>query len=242
MMTPATSRREQRRSGPAGFVRAMCPLRPVPLVPEISLHLADEAFSLWEEIERDSGNQGTPPPFWAFAWPGGQALARYLLDRPELVAGRSVLDIGSGSGLAAIAAAFAGSSAVAASEIDSLAAAAISLNARANNAAVTVTGDVLDGDGEAANVVLAADVWYDRSLADRAAGLLRRARSRGADVLVADIGRSFLPVSMLNELAAYDVPVVAELEDSAVKRAMIFALGPLPEPAQQSGDCGVIGA
>jgi predicted nicotinamide N-methyase len=241
-MTSATRRRDQRRSEPAGFVRGRCRLRPVPLVPEIRLYLADEAFSLWEAIERDSGNQGTPPPFWAFAWPGGQALARYLLDRPQLVTGHSVLDIGSGSGLAAIAAARAGSSAVAASEIDSLAAAAITLNARANDAAVTVTGNVLDGDGEGADVVLAADIWYDRDLADRALGLLRRARRRGADVLVGDIGRSFLPLAMLRELAAYDVPVVAELEDAAVKRAMIFALRPLASPAQQSGDCGVIEA
>jgi len=242
MMTPATARWDHRRSERAGFVRALCRLRPVPLVPEIRLYLADEVFGLWEEVERESGRQGTPPPFWAFAWPGGQALARYLLERPELVARRSVLDIGSGSGLAAIAAARAGSSAVAASEIDSLAAAAITLNAGANNAAVTVTGDVLDGDGEGADVVLAADIWYDRSLAGRALGLLRRARRRGADVLVGDIGRSFLPLAMLSELAAYDVPVVAELEDAAVKRAMIFALRPSASAAQQSGDCGVIEA
>jgi predicted nicotinamide N-methyase len=237
MMTSAPSPRGQLRSGPTGFVRALCRLRPVPLVPEIRLHLADEAFSLWEETERESGKQETPPPFWAFAWPGGQALARYVLDRPELVAGRCVLDIGAGSGLAAIAAARAGSSAVIASEIDTLAAAAISLNARANKAAVTVTGDVLEGDGEGADVVLAADVWYDRSLADRALGMLRRARSRGADVLVGDIGRSYLPLSALTELAAYDVPVVAELEDAAVKRAMILTLRASASPAQQFGDC-----
>jgi predicted nicotinamide N-methyase len=241
-MSSATSRRDPRRSARAGFVRSLCRLRSVPLVPEIRLYLADEAFSLWEEIERESGGQETPPPFWAFAWPGGQALARYLLDRPELVAGRSVLDIGSGSGLAAIAAALAGSSAVTASEIDSLAAAAITLNAGANKASVTVTGDVLDGDGEGADVVLAADVWYDQSLADRTLGVLRRARRRGADVLVGDIGRSFLPMSMLSELAAYDVTVAAELEDAAVKRAMIFGLRPLASPAQQSVDCGVIEA
>ena len=239
-MTSATSRRDQRRSSPASFVRARCRLRPVPLVPEIRLYQADEAFSLWEEIERASGGQATPPPFWGFAWPGGQALGRYLLDRPELVAGRSVLDVGSGSGLAAIAAARAGASAVAASEIDSLAAAAIALNARANGTTVTVTGDILDGDGECADVVLAADVWYDRRLAGRSLELLRRARRRGANVLVADIGRSFLPFAMLSELAAYDVPVVAELEDAAVKRAMIFALRPLAAPAQQSSGCGVI--
>jgi len=242
MMTSATSRRDQQRSERASFVRACCRLRPVPLAPEIRLYLADEAFSIWEEIERESGGQETPPPFWAFAWPGGQALARYLLDRPDVVAGRSVLDIGSGSGLAAIAAARAGASAVTASEIDSLAAAAITLNARANSAAVTVTGDILDGDGAGADVVLAADVWYDRNLAGRTLQLLRRARRRGAGVLLGDIGRSFLPLAALSELAAYDVPVAAELEDAEVKRAMIFALRPLASPAQQSSGCGVIAA
>ena len=236
-MAPEAAEHRRRRSDAlAQFVRARCRLCPVPLVPEIRLHLADEAFTLWEATERESGEPGQPPPFWAFAWPGGQALARYLLDRPGTVAGRTVLDLGAGSGLAAIAAARAGAAAVLASEVDPLASAAIALNANANGAKVEVTGDVLDGDGENAQVVLAGDVWYERGLAERAIRLLRQARDRGAEIFVGDIGRAFLPRSLLSELAAYDVPVVAELEDAAVKRALIMTLLP---PARQSGTGGV---
>ena len=211
------------------FVLENSLLQPVPMVPEIRLHLADDAFRVWEAAEQHIGEgnaEGTelPPPFWAFAWPGGQALARYVLDHPEVVAGRSVLDLGSGSGLAAIAAALAGASAVLASDVDPFAAAAIGLNAAANHVRVDVTGDVLDGAGEDAAVILAADVWYQRELADRAITLLRRADDRGADVLVGDIGRAFLPRPMLRELAAYDVPVLAELENTSVKRVLILTL------------------
>jgi len=206
------------------FVRASSALRPVPLVPEVSLHLADDAFAVWEATERGAEPPERPPPFWAFAWPGGQALARYLLDHREAVAGRAVLDIGSGSGLAAIAAALAGASAVLASEVDPFAAAAIGINAAANDIQVAVTDDVLDGDGEGAAVVLCADVWYERRFAHRALGLLQRARSNGAYVLAGDIGRTYLPRAALRELAAYDVPVLAELEDAPVKRAMVLTL------------------
>jgi len=208
----------------AAFVRANSRLGPVPLVPEISLHLGDDAFSVWEAAEREVGATEQPPPFWAFAWPGGQALARYLLDHAEQVAGRAVLDVGSGSGLAAIAAAMAGASTVVASELDPFARAAIELNAAANRTHVTITGDVLDGTGEGAGLVLAADVWYERRLADRVLGLLRRARASGAHVLAGDVGRAFLPRSALLELAAYDVPVIAELEDAAMKRVLVLTL------------------
>jgi predicted nicotinamide N-methyase len=206
------------------FVLANAALRPVPLVPEIMLYLADDAFSVWEASERGAGLTGQPPPFWAFAWAGGQALARHVLDHPRLVAGRSVIDLGSGSGITAIAAALAGATAVLASDVDPLAHAAIGLNAAANRAEVAVTGDVLDGAGQDADVILAADVWYERGLADRALGLLRRARDRHARVLLGDVGRAFLPRPMLRELAAYDVPVLAELEDAEVKRVLIMTL------------------
>jgi predicted nicotinamide N-methyase len=214
-MTPA---------GYAAFIAANSALRPVPEVPEISLYAADDVFSLWEAVEQEVGQSDQPPPFWAFAWPGGQALARYVLDHPEQVAGRRVLDLGSGSGLTAIACALAGASAVLASELDPLALAAIELNATANNVSIAVTGDVLGGAGDEAQVVLAADIWYERRLAQRAIGLLQRARGRGADVLIGDIGRAFLPRSQMRELAAYDVPVIAELEDAAVKRVLILTL------------------
>jgi predicted nicotinamide N-methyase len=213
------------RLSPACFVRATCRLAAVPEAEQIRLYLAHDVIGLWQRTEDELG-PGQPPPFWAFAWPGGQALARYLLDHPDLVAGRTVLDLGSGSGLVAIAAAVAGAATVLASEIDPLAVAAIGLNARANAVpAPAVLGDVLDGDGEGAEVVLAGDVWYSRQLAERVLGLIERARARGADVLTGDIGRAFLPHERLRVLDARDVQVVAELEDSGVKRTMVWAFG-----------------
>jgi predicted nicotinamide N-methyase len=218
------------------FVRANTALRPVPLVPAIRLYLADDAFRVWEASEHGWGEREPgpgehqagpgerPPPFWAFAWPGGQALARYVFDHPWLVAGRHVLDLGSGSGVGAIAAALAGAAGVLASEVDALGVAAIGLNTAANSVTVDVTGDVLDGSGENAEVILAADVWYERALAERTLGLLRRASERGADVLIGDVGRAFLPRPTLRELAAYDVPVLADLEDAAVKRVSVMTL------------------
>ena len=206
---------------PAQFVRATCRLSRVPHVAEIRLHLADDVLALWQRTEDERG-PAQPPPFWAFAWPGGQALARYVLDHADLVADRMVLDLGSGSGLVAIAAAMAGAAAVLASEIDALAVAAIGLNARANGVpAPAVVGDVLDGDGEGAGVVLAGDVWYSRPLAERVLAFIERARARGASVIVGDIGRAFLPRERFRVLEAHDVPVMAELEDSGVKRTMV---------------------
>jgi predicted nicotinamide N-methyase len=208
---------------PEFVVRSACRLRPVPGVAEIRLHLADDVLGLWQRTEDDLG-VGQPPPFWAFAWPGGQALARYVLDHASLVAGRSVLDVGSGSGLVAIAAAMAGAATVLASEVDPLAVAAIGLNARANGArAPAIVGDVLDGDGAGAEVILAGDVWYSRPLAERVLGFLDRAMARGASVLTGDIGRSFLPRDKFEVLDARDFPVMADLEDSGVKRTMVWA-------------------
>jgi predicted nicotinamide N-methyase len=208
----------------AAFVLAHATLREVPLVPEIRLHLADDAISVWEASERHAGPAELPPPFWAFAWPGGQALARHLLDHPELVAGRSVLDLGSGSGITAIAAALAGAASVLASEVDPVAVTAIGMNAAVNGTRIAVTGDVLGGSGEGAEVILAADVWYERDLADRALALLCRARELGSQVIVGDIGRAFLPRTMLTDVAAYDVQVQADIEDADVKRALILTL------------------
>jgi predicted nicotinamide N-methyase len=209
------------------FVQSACRLGPVPQVAEIRLHLADDVIGLWQRAE-DEFTADQPPPFWAFAWPGGQALARYVLDHPGLVAGRSVLDLGSGSGLVAIAAAKAGAATVIASEVDPLAVAAIGLNAQANGVrAPAVTGDVLDGDGAGTDVVLAGDVWYSRPLAERVLGFLDRAVAGGASVLAGDIGRAFLPRDRFRVLDASDIPVMAGLEDSGVKRTMV--LEPIPE-------------
>lgn len=208
----------------AGFIQAMTKIGPVPMVPEILLHQSADAIGLWERTEDEFGEPDRPPPFWAFAWAGGQALARYLLDHPEVTAGRRVLDLGSGSGLTAIAAAVTAAATVLASELDPIAITAIGLNAALNQVRVDTTGDVLDTDGGDAEVVLAADIWYERQLSARALGLLRRARARGAEVLVGDVGRAFLPREHLRDLAAYDIPVVAELEDAALKRTLVLTL------------------
>ncbi len=211
-------------TGVAAFVRDRCRLLPVPDVPGIRLYLAADVYTVWEQTERELGGREVPPPFWAFAWPGGQALARYLLEHAETVAGRTVLDLGSGSGLTAIAAALAGAAAVTASELDPFAVRAIGLNAAANEVAVEVTGDVLDGDGEGAEVILAGDIWYERRLADRALGLLRRAAERGALVLAGDVGRAFLPRDQLRPVASYRLRVAADLEDKPVKDVQILTL------------------
>lgn len=212
-----------RPASPEQFVRSAARLVPVPLVSEIWLHRAEDVFGLWQQTEDEAG-PGLPPPFWAFPWPGGQVLARHVLDHPGLVAGRKILDVGSGSGLVAIASQLAGAATVLASEIDAFAVAAIRLNARANGLPPPgIAGDVLDGDGEGAEVVLAADVWYSAELADRVLGLIGRATARGASVLVGDVGRKFLPRHRFRVVDSLDVPVVAQLEDHAVKHTMVLA-------------------
>ena len=210
------------------IIRASTKLAPVALVPEIRLHQASEPIGVWEHTELAVGQTNLDPPFWAFAWAGGQALARYLLDYPEVVKDRRVIDIASGSGLVAIAAARAGAAAVTAYDIDPLAAAAIGVNAAANGVAVlAVCADVLDTDALApldVDVILVADAFYERDLADRVTGFLERGRARGAEVLASDFGRAYLPRDRLRALAAYDVPGLSVLEDSDVKRTTIWAL------------------
>jgi predicted nicotinamide N-methyase len=210
------------------FVRADTRLRSVALVPEIRLYQASEPIGVWQRTERAAGRTGLDPPFWAFAWAGGQALARYVLDHPETVKDRRVIDLASGSGLVAIAAAQAGAAAVSGYDIDPLAIAAITLNAAANGVTVlAVQADILDADGPGADgeVILVADAFYERELARRVARFLARGRARGADVLVGDFGRAYLPRDRLTPLAAYDVPGLSALEDSDVKRTTVW--GPL---------------
>jgi predicted nicotinamide N-methyase len=208
----------------AAFIRLHARLAPAPFVPEIRLHQADEPIGLWELTEGEFRSE-QPPPFWAFAWAGGQALARHVLDHPDLVAGRQVLDLAAGSGLVAIAAAKAGAAAVRAVEIDPRAVAAIALNATENAAAVTADlGDILDGDAGDAEVVLAGDVFYSKAMADRVTRFLLRAARAGALVLVGDPGRAFLPRERFRAVATYDVPVPPALETVSVKHTTVWEM------------------
>jgi predicted nicotinamide N-methyase len=208
------------------MVRANTRLRSVALVPELRVYQASEPIGVWQRTERAAGRTGLDPPFWAFAWAGGQALARYLLDHPETVKDRQVIDVASGSGLVAIAAARAGAAAVTGYDIDPLAIAAITLNAAANGVTVrAVQADILEGDGPGADVMLVADAFYERELARRVTRFLARGQARGAGVLVGDFGRAYLPRDRLAPLAAYDVPGLSALEDSDVKRTTVW--GPL---------------
>lgn len=231
-------------AGVPAIIRAGTRLGPVLLVPEIRLWQASEPIGLWQLTEqaagqaaRDCGQGGLEPPFWAFAWAGGQALARYLLDHPETVRDRRVIDVASGSGLVAIAAARAGAAAVTGYDIDPLAAAAIGVNAAANGVPVTaLCADVLDGDGlpaPGADVVLVADAFYQRDLARRVMRFLYRAQASGAAVLAGDFGRAYLPRDRLVPVASYDIPGLRAVEDSDVKRTTVWALahsaGDLPD-------------
>ncbi|CAH1658005.1 Methyltransferase [Hyphomicrobiales bacterium] len=208
----------------AGFIRAHTRLLPVPHAPEIALHVAEEATELWQKTEDELAVIGLPPPFWAFAWAGGQALARYLLDHPQTVAGRHVLDFASGSGLVAIAAARAGAARVEGCDIDAFAVAAIGINAGANGVAVTARADDLIGRDEGWDVVCAGDVCYEREMAERVIAWLSALSARGATVLIGDPGRSYLPKGRLQAVATYEVPVTRALEDAEIKRSSVWRL------------------
>lgn len=218
------------------FVRTYTRLAPVAYVPELRLHQADEPIGLWELTEGEFHSE-QPPPFWAFAWAGGQALARYLLDQPRTVAGRRVLDLACGSGLVAVAAARAGAATVHAVDIDPFAVAATGLNAHANGVTVHATrADVLDDDPSDAEVVLAGDVFYSAAMADRMLRYLLRVTAAGARVLVGDPGRAYLPRPRFRELAHYEVPVPPVLETVRVKPTTVWELKPpVKAPARRGG-------
>jgi predicted nicotinamide N-methyase len=208
----------------AAFIRDNTRLLPVPHAPEISLHVADEATVLWQKTEDKLGEIGLPPPFWAFAWAGGQALARYILDNPGLVAGQRVLDFASGSGLVAIAAAKAGAAYVTASEIDAFAAEAIGINAQANNVADKISVLLADiiGTDDGWDTVLAGDICYQRDIAERVTIWLKALSRRGAQVLIGDPARSYLPRDALEEIATYQVPTTRMLEDAEIKKSSVW--------------------
>ena len=207
------------------FVVRHSRLRPVPGLEEVRLHLADEVLPLWHAAQLETGDADAPLPYWAFAWAGGLAIARYLREHPDAVRGRRVFDLGSGSGLCAIAALSAGATTATSADIDPFAAAAIALNARANRCRVAVVRrDVLDDEPPDADVILAGDCSYEASLADRVFPWLRRARDRGIDVLIGDPGRRYLPTDQLVELAIYDVQTTTELEDLERKQGRVYAM------------------
>ncbi|MEO5941009.1 MAG: 50S ribosomal protein L11 methyltransferase [Candidatus Limnocylindrales bacterium] len=212
-------------SSARAFVLRHTRLAPIPGLGGVRLHLADEVLPLWHALQVETGDPDAALPYWAFAWSGGLAIARYLADHPEAVAGRRVLDFAAGSGLCAIAAARSGAAAVSAVDIDRFAAAAIPLNARANGVRVAATAaDLLDDDPPDVEVILAGDVCYEAALAERVIPWLRHARDRGSTVLIGDPGRRYLPLADLVELASYEVRTTTELEDLALKRGWVYAL------------------
>lgn len=212
-LTPAEAER---------FIRANTALMAPPHVPEILLHLADEAHALWERTEEELAEIGLPPPFWAFAWAGGQGLARYVLDNPGAVRGKMVLDFAAGSGLVGIAARKAGAAAVIAADIDPFSAPAMQLNAAANDMALeSVVADLIDSDG-GWDVLLAGDIFYQRDIVDRLVPWFSRLRQRGCEIIVGDPGRAYLPKERLEKLAEYQVPVTRALEDAEVKRTVVW--------------------
>src|SRR6185437_5240663 len=208
----------------AKFIRDNTELIAPPLVPEVRLHLATEVVPLWRKTEEELESEGIAPPYWAFAWAGGQALARYLLDNPAEVAGRSVLDFGSGSGLVAIAAAKAGATPVLAADIDSFARAAVDLNATANGFTIETTSDDLIGSPAEWHAILLGDMCYERPLAERLLAWLTVRAGGGTRVLLGDPGRSYFPQSGVHKLATYRVQTTRELEDREVRETSVYRL------------------
>ncbi|MER9329430.1 methyltransferase [Mesorhizobium sp. M0488] len=209
-------------TGAKQFILDNTALMAPPHVPEIELHLADEAHDLWLRTEDELAEIGLPPPFWAFAWAGGQGLARHVIDNPATVWGKRVLDFASGSGLVAIAAAKAGAAKVIAADIDPFCATAIRLNAQANGVGIEFLGTDCIGTDTGWDVILAGDVFYDKPFADRLMPWFSALKGRGADILVGDPGRSYLPRSGLEPLDVYEVPVTRALEDAETKRTTVW--------------------
>jgi predicted nicotinamide N-methyase len=210
------------KTDPRQFILENTSIMAPPHVPEIRLHLADEAHDLWLKTEEELEEIGLPPPFWAFAWAGGQGLARFILDHPEMVRGKRVIDFASGSGLVAIAAMKAGAVSVLAADIDPWSQTAVAMNAALNGVEIAHTGDDIVGQDIAGDVMLAGDVFYDQSFAAALIPWFTRLSNEGKTVLVGDPGRAYCPKDRLEKLAVYEVPVTRALEDSEVKRTTVW--------------------
>lgn len=210
------------------FVRANTRLLAPPLLPEIRLHLAEQSLPIWQRTEAELGETNVPPPYWAFAWAGGQALARFLLDHPATVKGKRVLDLGAGAGLTAITARLAGAAYVLAADIDQLSLAAAKLNAAANAVTIETTSrDLLAArPSETFDVILVGDLFYERQLAERVTAFIDAAGRGGATILIGDPGRNYFPQGRFCQLARYQVPVTRELEDALVKTTSVWQWQP----------------
>ena len=210
---------------PAAFIRANTRLQTVPHAPDISLWLADEVTPIWRLTEEELGELGLPPPFWAFAWAGGQALSRYLLDHPQEVAGKRVLDFAAGSGLVGAAAMLAGATHVLCADIDPFCQSAVAANALANGVLLDFTEtNLLNAPPPPVDVICAGDICYERPMTEAVLAWLAQARAQGTRVLIGDPGRTYFPRSGLDFLAEYRVPTTRELEDQEVKRSSVWAM------------------
>lgn len=207
------------------FILANTRLQSPPLIPEIKLQLAEESVPIWQKTEEELGEINVPPPYWAFAWAGGQALARYILDHPDVIAGKTVLDLGSGSGLTAIAAKMAGAASVLAADIDAFAGAAAHLNAAGNGVSIDTTcDDVLTSPPGQFSIILVGDLFYERQLAGKVTVFIEAARAQGASVLIGDPQRNYFPKGRFTKVAEYKVPVTRELEDAEIKNTAVWKL------------------
>lgn len=210
---------------PRELVLSRARLQSPPVVPELRLHLADDMDQAWAALQEELDDGELPPPFWAFAWLGGQAVARHVLDAPSVVADRSVLDLATGSGLCALAAVLAGARSVLAVDVDAFAIEAVSLNAAANGLEVEARCvDLLDAEPPQVDVVLAGDVFYDAAMSERVQPWLLAAARAGSRVVVGDPGRHYLPRALMTEVASYDVPTTRELEGVEVKTVRVFEM------------------
>jgi predicted nicotinamide N-methyase len=218
--------RPRRPAGVAGFIRTNLPLAPAPLLPEILLHAAHPASGLWR-LSRMNRADPDAPPYWAYPWAGGAALARHFFARPETVSGRRVLDLGAGSGVVGIAAAKSGANAVIASEIDRNAIAALRLNAAANDVLIEIVAqDLLGGDPPPVDLVAVGDFFYERDLAEKAMAFLDRCRAGRIEVLIGDIGRTFLPRTRLRQIAEYPVRDFGDGGNNPSRLGGVFAFAP----------------